>query len=77
MADTWDRLKEAIVQIQRHNESKLSFEELYRCGYNLVLHKEGGKLYAGLIELLSAEMHRTANAILGTPLVCGRDSGWI
>ena len=38
---TWECLKEAIRQIHSHNASSLSFEELYRNAYNLVLHKYG------------------------------------
>ena len=38
---TWEALKHAIHQIHKHNASQLSFEELYRNAYNLVLHKVG------------------------------------
>lgn len=61
---TWQRLRDAIVQIQRHNESSLSFEELYRCAYNLILHKRGARLYAGLQELLTEEADRIAERAL-------------
>lgn len=37
-------LRAAIVQIQNHTQSKLSYEELYRSCYNLVLHRHGAKL---------------------------------
>eukprot|EP00048_Salpingoeca_helianthica_P017740 m.238808 g.238808 ORF g.238808 m.238808 type:complete len:733 (+) comp22043_c0_seq1:42-2240(+) len=63
---TWQRLRDAIVQIQRHNESTLSFEELYRCAYNLILHKRGARLYAGLQELLTAEADRIAESVMST-----------
>ncbi len=55
--------------MQRHNESRLSFEELYRYGYNLVLHKHGAKIYSGLIQLLTEEMGRFCSIILRTPSV--------
>ena len=39
MKDTWAKLAHAIQEIQNHNASKLSFEEHYRHGYNMVLFK--------------------------------------
>ena len=45
---TWDIIKNAIHQIHAHNGSSLSFEELYRSAYNLVIHKFGMKLYTGV-----------------------------
>lgn len=44
----WSRLKTAIQEIQRKNNSGLSFEELYRSAYTMVLHKHGELLYQGL-----------------------------
>ena len=38
----------AIGEIHNKNASSLSFEELYRNAYNLVLHKHGDLLYAGV-----------------------------
>lgn len=43
--NTWNALKDAINEIHNQNASALSFEELYRKGYNLVLHKHGDLLY--------------------------------
>ena len=43
----WTLLKEAIQEIQRKNNSGLSFEELYRNAYTMVLHKHGERLYTG------------------------------
>eukprot|EP00928_Gymnodinium_smaydae_P013194 TRINITY_DN1481_c0_g3_i1.p1 TRINITY_DN1481_c0_g3~~TRINITY_DN1481_c0_g3_i1.p1 ORF type:complete len:776 (-),score=148.13 TRINITY_DN1481_c0_g3_i1:319-2646(-) len=45
---TWECLRHAIHQIHNHNASSLSFEELYRNAYNLVLHKYGELLYNGV-----------------------------
>ena len=42
---SWDVLRKAVEEIQQKNASKLSFEELYRRAYNLVLHKHGKFLY--------------------------------
>ena len=44
----WGRLKEAIYEIFNSNASALSFEELYRNAYNLVLNKHGDMLYEGV-----------------------------
>ena len=35
----------------KKNNSGLSFEELYRNAYTMVLHKHGEKLYSGLREV--------------------------
>ncbi|XP_065840946.1 cullin-3-like [Oscarella lobularis] len=45
ISDTWNLLKSAIQEIQKKNNSGLSFEELYRNAYNMVLFKQGQKLY--------------------------------
>ena len=41
----WQDLEKAIEEIYKKNASKLSFEELYRNAYNLVIHKHGELLY--------------------------------
>jgi cullin 3 len=48
----WNLLKSAIQEIQKKNNSGLSFEELYRNAYTMVLHKHGEKLYNGLREVV-------------------------
>lgn len=48
---TWAVLRDAICQINRRDASGLSFEELYRNAYNMVLHRHGDKLYRGLVEV--------------------------
>lgn len=53
---TWDLLKRAIQEIQRKNNSGLSFEELYRNAYTMVLHKHGDKLYAGLKQVVTEHL---------------------
>ncbi len=52
----WTLLKEAIQEIQRKNNSGLSFEGLYRSAYTLVLHKHGERLYTGLKEAVRAHL---------------------
>lgn len=49
----WALLKNAIQEIQKKNNSGLSFEELYRNAYTMVLHKHGERLYTGLKEVVS------------------------
>lgn len=41
----WETIKDAIYKIQNKQASSLSYEELYRTAYNLVLHKHGEMLY--------------------------------
>ena len=43
-----ETIKGAISEIYNQNASSLSFEELYRKAYDMVLHKHGNKLYVGV-----------------------------
>lgn len=45
--DCWGKLESAIQKIHEQNASHLSFEELYRRAYTLVLHRYGAMLYTG------------------------------
>ena len=49
-------LKVAIQEIQKKNHSSLSFEELYRNAYTMVLHKHGEKLYTGTREVVTEHL---------------------
>ena len=53
---TWKVLESAIQEIFDHNPSKLSFEELYRSAYNLVLHKFGPFLYESFTQTVSGHL---------------------
>lgn len=53
---TWKILEHAIHEIYNHNASGLSFEELYRNAYNMVLHKFGEKLYSGLVSTMTSHL---------------------
>ena len=53
MENIWGVLENAILEIQKKNNSGLSFEELYRNAYTLVLHKQGEKLYNGMKEVVT------------------------
>jgi cullin 3 len=56
---TWEALANAIDEIYNRNASQLSFEELYRNAYNLVLHKHGTLLYDGVSEKISTHLLET------------------
>ena len=58
--NTWNLLKNAIHEIHRQNASGLSFEELYRNAYNMVLHKYGDLLYRGLREVVHEHLKSVA-----------------
>ena len=49
---SWEKLEDAIQQIFNENAGDLSFEELYRTGYNMVLHKHGDVLYTNVEKVL-------------------------
>ncbi|CAG8687823.1 28383_t:CDS:2, partial [Dentiscutata erythropus] len=56
--DNWERLAQGIREIQRKNSSTLSIEELYRNAYNMVLHKNGDKLYNGLRGIITQHLEK-------------------
>ncbi|KAJ0432983.1 putative cullin protein, neddylation [Helianthus annuus] len=60
---TWKILEHAIHEIYNHNASGLSFEELYRNAYNMVLHKFGEKLYSGLVLTMTSHLKEIAVSI--------------
>lgn len=68
----WELLKNAIQEIQKKNNSGLSFEELYRNAYTMVLHKHGEKLYSGLREVVSDHL---INKVFKILVVVGDLSG--
>lgn len=55
----WETLKDAFQTIQNKNNSLLSFEELYRSAYTMVICKHGEKLYTGLRDVITD--HLTSN----------------
>ncbi|XP_059640189.1 cullin-3A-like [Cornus florida] len=60
---TWKVLEHAIREIYNRNASGLSFEELYRNAYNMVLHKFGDKLYSGLVSTMTSHLKEIAKSI--------------
>lgn len=63
--NTWNLLKNAIHEIHKKNASGLSFEELYRNAYNMVLHKYGDKLYNGLNGVVDKHLKEIADDVAG------------
>ena len=61
--NTWKLLKGAIHEIHKQNASGLSFEELYRNAYNMVLHKYGDMLYQGLKEVVDEHLSNVAKEV--------------
>ncbi|KAG6426281.1 hypothetical protein SASPL_110502 [Salvia splendens] len=60
---TWKVLEDAIREIYNHNASGLSFEELYRNAYNMVLHKFGERLYSGLVSTMTLHLQSMSESI--------------
>jgi len=54
-------------EIHNRNASQLSFEELYRNAYNLVLHKHGNLLYEGITHKLANQLQIIAETVSSTP----------
>lgn len=65
----WTLLKNAIQEIQKKNNSGLSFEELYRNAYTMVLHKYGERLYTGLREVVTQHLELKVSFIYITRLL--------
>lgn len=64
---TWNDLARAIDEIYNRNASQLSFEELYRNAYNLVLHKHGTMLYDGVSEKVSSHLLEIVEHLANVP----------
>ncbi|KAM7484354.1 hypothetical protein LguiA_000363 [Lonicera macranthoides] len=60
---TWKIMEHAIHEIYNHNASGLSFEELYRNAYTMVLHKYGEKLYTGLVSTMTFHLKEISKSI--------------
>jgi len=61
--NTWKLLKGAIHEIHKRNASGLSFEELYRNAYNMILHKYGDRLYKGLQQVVDEHLRGVADHV--------------
>ncbi|TBU48836.1 Cullin-domain-containing protein [Dichomitus squalens] len=58
--ETWAKLSQNIIEIQNHNAANLSFEENHRYAYNMVLYKNGDKLYKGSTQLVAENLDKLA-----------------
>ncbi|KAF9178540.1 Cullin-3 [Haplosporangium sp. Z 767] len=54
--NTWETMANAISTIHEQKANTLSYEEVYRCGYNLVIHKCGDRLYKGVKDLIQKHL---------------------
>lgn len=63
---TWATLRSAISKINDRKTSELSFEELYRYSYNMVLHKHGDVLYSGLAAELTSHLRSIAVSVINS-----------
>lgn len=63
----WDVLSTAFKQIYSKNASNLSFEELYRNAYNMVLYKHGDRLYGGVKSVIEARLRSESVAVIESP----------
>ncbi|CAH2351754.1 cullin-3 [[Candida] railenensis] len=61
---SWAILSSAIIQIQNKNVSNLSYEQLYRKAYILVLRKQGSRLYENVTQLIVKHLLERREALL-------------
>ncbi|KAF2088481.1 Cullin-domain-containing protein [Saccharata proteae CBS 121410] len=59
---TWQTLSDAIRQIHTKNASALSYEELYRYTYRVILRKKGAQLYENVLQF---EKHWLCDEVKG------------
>ena len=60
---TWQLLENAIKEINADRSSGLSFEELHRNAYNMVVNKYGPRLYNGLKKTTEEHLRKVADSI--------------
>ncbi|KAL8006350.1 putative cullin protein, neddylation [Plasmopara halstedii] len=78
--EIWSSLRKAIYEIFLHNASVLSFEELYRNSYNLVLHKHGDLLYNGVVSVITEHLQEVAQqvaAVSDNVLLMALNDQWV
>ena len=63
----WLIIKDAIQKIYDQQASQLSYEELYRTAYNLVLHKHGDMLYENVKKTTLDMLEPIAKRLLDLP----------
>lgn len=62
----WSTLSRAMDEIVLRNSSQLSFEELYRNSYNLVIQKHGRMLYDNVTQKISQHLNQMAQKLAAT-----------
>ena len=75
---TWGILESALKEIHSKNASTLSFEQLYRNAYKLVLKKKGEKLYHRVRDLEAQLLHENIQAQVAqavTPILISKAMG--
>ncbi|GMT04619.1 hypothetical protein PENTCL1PPCAC_26793, partial [Pristionchus entomophagus] len=77
---TLTMLQTAIKEIQKKNNGGLSFEELYRNAYTMVLHKHGEKLYNALRDVvrqhLKDSIRKNVSASMDDRFLTTLNSAW-
>lgn len=63
----WNTIRDAIVKIYAQKASSLSYEELYRTAYNLVLHKHGEMLYDNVKKTTIEMLQPIAQKLINMP----------
>ena len=75
---TWTTISSAFTEIHTKNASRLSYEELYRHAYRVVLKKNGEELYKRVRqfehEWLSSEVRSTIQSLLAPNLLVSTQS---
>ena len=64
---TWASISLAIDEIYNKNASSLKFEEVYRAGYTLVLHKYGEMLYNEVAGTVRKHLEDTVTGVSAAP----------
>lgn len=76
--DTWKQLESSFLQIHTKNASTLSYENLYRFAYRLVLKKKGAELYAKVLQFednwLATTVRAQVHAALSHTLLSAVDT---
>ena len=63
----WNTIKDAIQKIYAQQASTLSYVELYRTAYNLVLHKHGETLYDNVRKTTDEMLTPIAQNLINMP----------
>eukprot|EP00300_Choanocystis_sp_HF-7_P014298 c18639_g1_i1.p1 GENE.c18639_g1_i1~~c18639_g1_i1.p1 ORF type:complete len:762 (-),score=158.08 c18639_g1_i1:96-2345(-) len=66
VTEKWGIIRTAIEEIHKKNAGILSFEELYRYAYSIVLAKRGDELYDGLESVMREHLQQVAKELVST-----------